>query len=91
MGIGGAHLTLRPQMVEDKLFSYSGVSSAQGTEHPNKGGQKAGDLYLPATQGQNASGARCQEPGLGGVRILAWEVSGPTWLICTLLTVRLHR
>ena len=68
MSSGGVHLTLRPQMVEDKLFSYSVVFSAEGTEHPNKEGQKAGDLYLLATQGQNASGARCQEPGLGGVR-----------------------
>lgn len=81
MSSGGVHLALRPQTVEDKLFSYSGVFSAEGTKHPNKGGQKAGDLYLPATQGQDASGARCQEPDL---------VSGPTWLIFTFLTVRLH-
>ena len=65
MSSGGVHLTLRPQMVEDKLFSYSVVCSAEGTEHPNKEGQKAGDLYLLAAQGQNVRGARCQEPGLG--------------------------
>ena len=57
MSSGGVHLTLRPQIVEYNLFSYSEVFSAEGTEHPNKEGQKAGDLYLLATQGQNASGA----------------------------------
>lgn len=95
MGIGGAHLTLRPQMVEDKLFSYSGVSSAQGTEHPNKGGQKAGDLYLPATQGQNASGARCQEPGLGGVRSHVADLhtphcKAPSLTLCACLSSPTH-
>lgn len=41
MSSGGVHLALRPQTVEDKLFSYSEVFSAEGTKHPNKGGQKS--------------------------------------------------
>lgn len=95
MSSGRVHLTLRPQMMEDKLLSYSGVFSAQGTEHPNKGGQKAGYLYLLATQGQNASGARCQEAGLGGVRSHVADLhiphcKAPSLTLCACLSSPTH-